>query len=117
MSKQTVTVMIIDGDETVVSTLPEFVPEGAYNVTFLSWWDCPYRQIVSMPTEQQPDLIVLCARIEEPQAFLLLSMLKLDPQTRDIPVLTYTTEYEGQDDDPAATPYDEPSAQPVLRMN
>ena len=28
-------------------------------------------------------------------------MLKLDPETRDIPVLTYTTEYEGQDFDTA----------------
>ena len=28
---------------------------------------------------------------------LRVTMLKLDPETRDIPVLTYTTEYEGQD--------------------
>jgi hypothetical protein len=26
-------------------------------------------------------------------------MLKLDPETREIPILTYTTEYEGQDTD------------------
>ena len=30
-------------------------------------------------------------------------MLKLDSETRDIPVLTYTTEYEGQDMDAAAS--------------
>jgi hypothetical protein len=49
-------------------------------------------------------------------------MLKLDPQTRDIPVLTCTTEYEGQDFDTAVsqlTDEDEDviPARPALRMN
>ena len=29
--------------------------------------------------------------------FQVLSMLKLDGETRDIPVLTYTTDYDGRD--------------------
>ena len=51
-----------------------------------------------------------------------VTMLKLDPETRDIPVLTYTTECEGQDFDEAISQLAEeegellPSA-PVLRMN
>jgi hypothetical protein len=54
--------------------------------------------------------------------FQLLTMLKLDPDTRDIPVLTYTTEREGQDfdtdvsqvadDDESVFP-----ARPAPRMN
>jgi hypothetical protein len=51
-------------------------------------------------------------------------MLKLDSETREIPVLTYTTEYEGQDIDTATsrlTDDDEeflPSRRPIaLRMN
>jgi hypothetical protein len=49
-------------------------------------------------------------------------MLKLDAETKDIPVLTYTTEYEGQDFETAVAQLGEddeelfPSA-PVLRMN
>jgi hypothetical protein len=49
-------------------------------------------------------------------------MLKLDPETRDIPILTYTTEYEGQDTDvePAEQADDDDEAtvpMPSLRMN
>ena len=49
-------------------------------------------------------------------------MLKLDDDTRSIPVLTYTTEYEGQEAE-EATVEEEPSdnemftAKPALRMN
>jgi CheY-like chemotaxis protein len=45
----------------------------------------------------QPHLVILCMRIEDPEGFQVLSMLKLDDETRRIPVLTYTTEYEGQE--------------------
>ena len=44
-----------------------------------------------------PNLVILCTRIERLDGFQILTMLKLDPETRDIPVLTYTTESEGQD--------------------
>ena len=54
--------------------------------------------------------------------FQLLTMLKLDDDTRDIPVLTYTNEGDGQDvdaevsqipdDDEVFTP-----TRPALRMN
>ena len=49
-------------------------------------------------------------------------MLKLDPETRNIPVLTYTTEYEGQDFDAAISQIaeEEEDVLPVrsaLRMN
>ena len=40
-------------------------------------------------------------RIDDADGFQVLSMLKLDEETRGIPVLTYTTEYEGQDFDEA----------------
>jgi CheY-like chemotaxis protein len=41
-------------------------------------------------------------RIDDLDGFQVLSMLKLDESTREIPVLTYTTEYEREepDDDP-----------------
>jgi CheY-like chemotaxis protein len=45
----------------------------------------------------QPNLVILCVRIENLDGFQVLSMLKLDENTRRIPVLTYTTEYEGQE--------------------
>ena len=49
-------------------------------------------------------------------------MLKLDPDTREVPVLTYTTECEGQDFDEAISQLAEEEedmlpARPALRMN
>ena len=43
----------------------------------------------------QPHLVILCVRLAEADGFQVLSMLKLDEETRKIPVLTYTTEYDG----------------------
>ena len=36
-------------------------------------------------------------RIDDAEGFQVLSMLKLDDDTRTIPVLTYTTDQEGQE--------------------
>ena len=45
----------------------------------------------------QPDLVVLCVHFDNMDALQVLSMLKLDDDTRTIPVLTYTAGYEVQD--------------------
>jgi len=68
-----------------------------------------------------PHLVILCVRIENLDAFQVLSMLKLDDQTRDIPILTYTTEYEGQDteeeDDAEPSDVEMFAPKPAMRMN
>jgi response regulator RpfG family c-di-GMP phosphodiesterase len=69
-----------------------------------------------------PNLVILCVRIEHPEGFQLLTMLKLDPDTKNIPVLTYTTECEGQDFDTAISQLAEDEddlfpSRPALRMN
>jgi CheY-like chemotaxis protein len=67
--------------------------------------------------------VILCARIEQLDGLQLLTMLKLDPDTRSIPVLTYTTECEGQDFDTAISQLAEdeeellPTSHAALRMN
>ena len=38
---------------------------------------------------------ILCLRFDSVESFHVLSMLKMDDETRAIPVLTYTTDYEG----------------------
>jgi len=68
----------------------------------------------------QPNLVILCVCIEDAAGFDVLSMLKLDEETRDIPVLTYTTQPEGH---PTERDAPEPadavlrSMPPALRMN
>jgi PleD family two-component response regulator len=91
---------------------------GRYDMVFVESSDHAYSQIKRV----LPNLVILCVRIENLEGFNLLTMLKLDADTRDIPVLTYTTEYEGQDFDTALAQLadDEEDllpSRPALRMN
>jgi PleD family two-component response regulator len=99
--------------------LESVLDAGRYDMVFVESSDHAYSQIKKV----LPHLVILCARIEQLEGFQLLTMLKLDPDTRAIPVLTYTTEFEGQDFDEAiaqlADDEDEflPAARPAFRMN
>jgi PleD family two-component response regulator len=91
---------------------------GRYDMVFVESSDRAYSQIKKV----LPNLVILCARIEDLDGFQLLTMLKLDDETRAIPVLTYTTEYEGQDFDAAISQIAEEEeellpSRPALRMN
>ena len=68
---------------------------GRYDIVFVEYNEHAYSQIKRV----QPNLVILCVRIEEMDGFQVLSMLKLDDETREIPVLTYTNEHEGQNTD------------------
>jgi PleD family two-component response regulator len=66
---------------------------GHYDVVFVESSQHAYSQIKRV----QPNLVILCVRIEDADGFQVLSMLKLDEETRSIPVLTYTTEHDHDD--------------------
>ncbi len=87
------TVVVVNGDTEMVGMLETVLGAGRYDMVFVDAGDHAYSQIKSI----RPNLVVLYTRIEAVDGFQLLTMLKLDAATRDIPVLTYTTEYEGQD--------------------
>ncbi len=113
-------VVVVNGNTEVLGMLESVLDAGRYDMVFVESSDHAYSQIKKV----LPNLVIVCARIEQLESFQLLTMLKLDSETRDIPVLTYTTEYEGQDIDTATsrlTDDDEeflPSRRPVaLRMN
>ena len=59
-------------------------------------------------------------RIDDVEVFQLLSMLKLDAETRRIPVVTYTTNLEADADEPENDVIEEdefPIARPTMPMN
>src|SRR4029453_727609 len=86
-------VVIVNGS-TEMMGLPETVLDaGHYDVVFVESNEHAYSHIKRV----QPNLVILCMRIEDRHGFQVLSMLKLDEETRRIPVLTYTTEYEGHE--------------------
>ncbi len=64
-----------------------------YDVEFVATDDEPYATIMAL----KPDLIVVSLDLEEMNGFHLLTMLRLDPETASIPVLSYV-----KDDDVSA---------------
>src|SRR3954471_23089795 len=81
-------VVIVNGRAEILELLETVLEAGHYDVVFVESSQHAYSQIKRV----QPNLVILCVRIEDADGLQVLSMLKLDAGTRDIPVLTYTTE-------------------------
>jgi PleD family two-component response regulator len=86
-------VVIVNGSAEILELLETVLDAGHYDVVFVESSQHAYSQIKRV----QPDLVILCVRIDDADDFQVLSMLKLDEDTRTIPVLTYTTEGDGED--------------------
>ena len=111
-------VVVVNGNTEVLGMLETVLDAGRYDMVFVESSDRAYSQIKKVV----PNLVILCTRIEQLEGFQLLTMLRLDAETKDIPILTYTTEYEGQDFDVAISQLAEDEdellpARPALRMN
>jgi PleD family two-component response regulator len=81
------TVMIVNGCYGIFELLESVLGGRRYDVVFVESNERAYSQIKLV----QPDLVILCVRVDDLNACHVLSMLKLDEQTRQIPVLTHTT--------------------------
>jgi CheY-like chemotaxis protein len=88
-------VVIVNGSPQILELIETALEAGRYDIVFVESTEHAYSQIKRV----QPNLVILCVRIEDMDGFQVLSMLKLDEETRGIPVLTYTNEHEGQDAD------------------
>jgi len=111
-------VVVVNGNTEVLGMLETVLDAGRYDMVFVDSSDRAYSQIKKVV----PNLVILCTRIEELDGFQLLTMRKLGADTKNIPVWTYTTEYEGQDFDSAISQMTEDDddmlpARPALRMN
>src|SRR6266567_2236509 len=78
-------VLIVNGTSDVLDLLENVLDAGHYDVVFVESSEHAYSQIKRV----QPNLVILCIRIDDPDGFQVLSMLKLDHETSRIPVLTY----------------------------
>jgi two-component system, OmpR family, alkaline phosphatase synthesis response regulator PhoP len=111
-------VVVVNGNTGVLSNLETVLEAGRYDMVFVESGSRAYSQIKRVV----PNLVIVCTRIDEPDGFQLLTMLKLDPETRHLPVLTYTTECEGQDLDEAISALADDDdtllpSRPALSMN
>lgn len=93
--------LIVNGSRDVLHVLEPVLDAGHYDVVFVESSTHAYSQIRRV----QPDLVILCLEFDDAEGLRVLSMLKLDAKTRDIPVVTYTSAgfEEASDQDEAAT--------------
>jgi DNA-binding response OmpR family regulator len=93
-------VVIVNGSAEILELLETVLDAGHYDVVFVESSEHAYSQIKRV----QPNLVILCVRIDDADGFQVLSMLKLDEGTRQIPVLTYTAEETEDTDEEVAEP-------------
>ena len=79
-------VLIVNGSSGVLAELEPVLDAGNYDVVFVEPSGHAYSQIKRV----QPNLVILCVEMDDPNGLNVLSMLKLDSETRDIPVVTFT---------------------------
>ncbi len=89
------TVMVINGRESAMGMLEAVLDAGRYDIVFVESMERAYSHIKRV----QPSLVILCTRLEDMGGFQVLSMLKLDKETREIPVLTYASDCEPDESD------------------
>ena len=83
-------VVIVNGNAAILDMVETALDAGHYDVVFVENSRHAYSQIKRV----QPNLVILCLHVDDMDGFQVLSMLKLDEETRSIPVLTYTTPHE-----------------------
>lgn len=81
-------VVVVNSSPEILTLAERALTAGHYDVVFVESIAHAYSQIRLV----QPNLVILCLRMGDRAGFQLLSMLKLDPDTRRVPVLTYTAE-------------------------
>jgi len=110
-------VVIVNGNPGILDMVETALDAGHYDVVFVESSQHAYSQIKRV----QPHLVILCLHVDDVDGFQVLSMLKLDEDTRSIPVLTYTTPRSSESDEEAEEP-SEPdalfaAAKPAALMN
>ncbi|MGH7488607.1 MAG: response regulator [bacterium] len=88
-------VVIVNGNAAILDMVETALEAGHYDVVFVESSRHAYSQIKRV----QPNLVILCLQVDDMEGFHVLSMLKLDDDTRAIPVLTYTTQQEPASED------------------
>lgn len=88
-------VAIVNGNPDALSLIEDALGHHRYDVVFIESVAHAYSHIKRV----QPHLIIVCVRLDQPEGFQVLSMLSLDRDTRHIPVLTYTPQFEGDGSD------------------
>ena len=82
--------LFVGGGADALAHVEPILSERAYDVEFVDMDDEPYATVAAL----KPDIIVVNLQLEQETGFQLLTMLRLDPETAQIPVLSYVQEDE-----------------------
>lgn len=109
-------VVVVNGTSEILELFEAVLEAGRYDMVFVESSAHAYTRIKGV----QPNLVILCMRLDDADAFHLLSMLKLDDETRRIPIVTYAQEFDAQpeeqpDDDDVEDDF--PTLRPSVTMN
>jgi PleD family two-component response regulator len=80
--------LFIGGGADALAHVEPILSGRAYDVEFVDMDDEPYATVAAL----KPDLIVVNLQLEQEAGFQLLTMLRLDAETAQIPVLSYVQE-------------------------
>jgi PleD family two-component response regulator len=109
-------VVIVNGSAAVLELVETVLEAGHYDVVFVESSAHAYSQIKRV----LPNLVILCVHVDDHEALQVLSMLKLDDETRGIPVLTYATEQDdpqSEEEAPDTSAAEMFTAKPAVWMN
>jgi CheY-like chemotaxis protein len=84
--------IVVVGAPELRPPLEDLVGDGAYQVEFVERIEGAHSRIA----RAMPDRVILCCELDDVSGFQLLSMLKADRRTRNIPALT-CVDYTGPD--------------------
>lgn len=87
--RATQNVVVVSGTPEVFDLIESVLDGGHYDIVFVADVDHAYSQI----RQRHPDLVVACLGFDDPAGFQVLSMLKLDAETRRIPILTCASSF------------------------
>lgn len=77
--------LVVGGGPDVLDAIEPLLPGPCWTVEFVAAHDEPFGTVLAM----QPDLVVVQLGLEQKTGYSLLQMLRLDPRTRQVPVLSY----------------------------
>ena len=108
-------VVVVSKQSQMNGLLETVLDAGQYDVVFVESTEHAYSHIKRL----SPNLIIVCLDIDELDGFQVLSMLKLDSETKGIPVVTCTVSSRDQDtvDDTLGPPDEVFYDSPAMGMN
>jgi CheY-like chemotaxis protein len=109
-------VVVVNGSPEILEMFETVLDAGRYDMVFVESSARAYSRVRHV----QPDLVIVCLRMDDTEVFQLLSMLKLDEETRHIPIVTYATPVEPDSEDAENDAIEEdefPIVRPTMTMN